>query len=144
MIWITRFLFAAPLLMLGICFAQSSYDQCRNYKGNLGWLKEHFASSPLAGTVPILLPLLTVLELLAGLLGSIAPGFWIAEGIGGDFTPPLISLALFFCMASLLALITGQRLAKDYAGAVSLATYMVLAVLSLALFYWDLMEQFTL
>lgn len=144
MIWITRFLFAAPLLMLGICFAQSAYDKCRNYKGNLEWLKGHFSASPLAGIVSILLPTLTLLELLAGLFGLAAGGFWIFEGIGGDFSPVLISLALFFCMASLLALFSGQRLAKDYPGAASLVPYMILAGLSLALFYWDLSAQFTL
>ena len=53
-----------------ILFLQSGIDKIVDRRGNLDWLSGHFAKSPLAGMVPILFGILTVLELAAGTLSA--------------------------------------------------------------------------
>src|SRR5436309_13436044 len=56
---------------LAILFLQSGIDKVVDRRGNLEWLKGHFAKSPLAGIVPALLSVITILELAAGILSGI-------------------------------------------------------------------------
>src|SRR5213593_3296681 len=56
---------------LAILFLQSGIDKLVDRRGNLEWLKGHFAKSPLAGTVPGLLSAITILEISAGALSAI-------------------------------------------------------------------------
>src|SRR6266480_2524305 len=56
---------------LGILFLQSGIDKTVDRRGNLEFLQGHFAKSPLSGMVPLLVTLITVLELLAGVLSAI-------------------------------------------------------------------------
>ncbi len=53
------------LLILAILFLQSGVDKITDWKGNLGWLKGHFANSPFRNVVPLVLGILTVQEMLA-------------------------------------------------------------------------------
>src|SRR3989449_2369366 len=55
---------------LAILFLQSGVDKVVDRRGNLEWLKGHFAKSPLAGVVPALLTVITILELAAGVLSG--------------------------------------------------------------------------
>src|SRR6266478_4544543 len=56
---------------LAILFLQSGIDKIVDRRGNLEWLKGHFAKSPFAGIVPVLLSAITILELSAGILSAI-------------------------------------------------------------------------
>src|SRR5712692_1989613 len=56
---------------LAILFLQSGVDKVVDRRGNLDWLKGHFAKSPFAGAVPLLLTVLTILEVAAGALSAI-------------------------------------------------------------------------
>src|SRR5881227_4098146 len=56
---------------LAILFLQSGIDKIVDRLGNLEWLKGHFAKSPLAGVVPVLLTAITFLEVAAGALSAI-------------------------------------------------------------------------
>src|SRR5690242_7383413 len=67
-------LFALQVLIsafFGILFLQSGIDKILDRRGNLEWLTGHFAKSPLAGMVPLLLGIISVLELAAGALCAI-------------------------------------------------------------------------
>src|SRR6266480_6894018 len=55
---------------LAILFLQSGIDKIIDHRGNLEWLKGHFAKSPLSGVVPVLLAALAILELAAGALSA--------------------------------------------------------------------------
>src|SRR6266404_2050070 len=55
---------------LAILFLQSGIDKIVDRRGNLEWLKGHFAKSALAGVVPAMLTTITILELAAGILLS--------------------------------------------------------------------------
>ena len=47
---------------LAILFLQSGLDKVFDWKGNLEWLKSHFAKSILGKVVPILLGIITFLK----------------------------------------------------------------------------------
>src|SRR4030095_10771179 len=56
---------------LAILFLQSGVDKVVDRRGNLEWLKGHFAKSPLAGMVPLLVTTITILEIVAGGLSAV-------------------------------------------------------------------------
>ena len=108
---------------LAILFLQSGLDKVVDRAGNLEWLRGHFAKSPLAGFVTLLLAALTVLEITAGTLSAIGCLLLIvsrnsAVAFYGALVSALSILALFF----------GQRMAKDYAGAAILVPYFLLVL----------------
>src|SRR5205809_6690535 len=113
---------------LAILFLQSGIDKIIDRRGNLEWLKGHFAKSPLAGVVPTLLTVITILELTAGLLSAI-----------GCFAVMFLrdsSIAFYGAVISavaIAALFFGQRMAKEYAGAAVLVPYFLLTVVAIYL-----------
>jgi len=109
-----------------ILFLQSGIDKVIDRRGNLEWLTGHFAKSPLAGIVPLLLSLITVLELSAGTLSAIGCLVVLLRrdptiGFYGAVLSGLALLALFF----------GQRMAKDYPGAATLVPYFLVVIAAL-------------
>lgn len=109
--------------MLAILFLQSGLDKVLNYSGNKEWLTAHFAKSPLKGTVPMLLPLITLFELASGALSAIGA---IMVLTGGDLRFGLWGASL--AGLSILQLFFGQRLAQDYEGAANLVPYFILSM----------------
>ncbi|MEM7355128.1 MAG: DoxX family protein [Acidobacteriota bacterium] len=114
--------------MLIIVFAQSGFDKVRDRQGNLDFLSGHFKGSPLGAQVPLLLTLLTLLELGAALLTLGGIVTWLTTG---DST--FLFWAAAVTGATLLALFFGQRMAKDYDGAAVLVPYHILCVILLYL-----------
>src|SRR5437667_5301924 len=108
-IYLTQILGSA---FLSILFLQSGIDKIIDHRGNLEWLKGHFAKSPLAGVVPVLLMAITLLEVAAGALSAIGclMLFFCGE-------TPIASYAASSSPVALIALSFGHRMAKDYAGA---------------------------
>ena len=98
-----------------ILFLQSGIDKILDRRGNLDWLTGHFAKSPLAGFVPILLGLLTVLELAAGALCAI--GLLLVLLQRGTV---IAYYGVLLSALALLALFFGPRMAKEYPGAATL------------------------
>ena len=106
-----------------ILFLQSGIDKVIDRRGNLEWLTGHFAKSPLAGMVPLLFGLITIMELSAGALSAVGCGLILFrhESTIAFYGAILAGLAL-------LALFFGQRMAKDYAGAASLVPYFLVVI----------------
>src|SRR5205823_6690049 len=97
---------------LAILFLQSGIDKIVDRRGNLEWLKGHFAKSPLVGIVPAMVTAITILEIAAGALSAIGCVVIIfARGSIVAFYGAVISAI------AIIALFFGQRMAKDYAGA---------------------------
>ena len=115
---LVRVAFAA---MVAILFLQSSLDKLFNWDGEKDYVTEHFARSPLRGFVPIMLPLLTILELMAGSCSAI--GLCQVLVTGGT---TMGALGMLLATSAVIALFFGQRVAKDYAGAASLVPYFLL------------------
>ena len=110
------------------CYLQSGFDKIFDWKGNLDWLTGHFSKSFLRGQVPFMLATVTVLEVLGG-FASLAGV--VALVLNLSPTIPLVAMSLV-CL-NLLMLFTGQRIAKDYAGAAVLAAYFIVALFGLTL-----------
>ena len=124
-IYLMQILVAA---FLAILFLQSSIDKIVDRRGNLEWLRGHFAKSPLAGTVPALLTAITILEVAAGVLSA----------VGCVLLLVMRDSTVAFCGAimsatAIIALFFGQRVAKDYAGAAVLVPYFLLALVAIYL-----------
>jgi len=111
------------LLFLIITFLQSGLDKIFDWKGNLSWLTTHFKGSPFKNTVPFLLGTILLFEVLAGILCAIGLVQYL---ISGSKTVALYG-AIVSCI-SLIMLLFGQRLAKDYAGAQTIIIYFMPAV----------------
>lgn len=110
-------------LFLAILFLQSGIDKVTDRKGNLEWLNGHFAKSPLARVVPLLLTIITALELGAGALS--------AAGVVQIVALDAATLAFWGAVlsgVSIVCLFFGQRVAKDYAGAAGLVPYFLTAL----------------
>jgi len=113
---------------LAILFLQSGIDKVVDWRGNLEWLKGHFAKSPLAGSVPAMVFVLTIVEIAAGVLSAIGCALIIfcrdsTLAFYGAVIAALAITALFF----------GQRIAKDYAGAAVLVPYFLLTLIAIYL-----------
>src|SRR5437899_8475218 len=115
-------------VFLAILFLPSGVDKVVDRRGNLEWLKGHFAKSPLAGVVPALLTVITILELAAGVLSGFG---CLAVLVLRDSTVAFYG-AIISAIA-ILALFFGQRIAKDYAGAAVLVPYFLLTLIAIYL-----------
>ena len=108
---------------LAVLFLQSGIDKIVDRRGNLEWLKEHFAKSPLAGIVPAMVTAITFLEVAAGALSVIG---CVVIILSRDSTVAFYGAVI--SAISIVALFFGQRMAKDYAGAAVLVPYFLLAL----------------
>jgi hypothetical protein len=113
---------------LAILFLQSGIDKVIDRRGNLEWLKGHFAKSPLARFVPIMVSLITILELAGGVLSAAGCAFIL---ITRDST--LAFYGAVIAAIAIVALFFGQRMAKDYAGAATLVPYFLLTLAAIYL-----------
>ena len=117
-LWMVRLAFAA---MVAVLFLQSGLDKLFNWKGEKEWLTGHFAKSFLKGMVPIMLPVITVLELAAG--SCAAAGIFQLLLNGGN---TIGTWGMVLGTKAIALLFFGQRVAKDYAGAASLVPYFLM------------------
>lgn len=116
------------LIFLAITFLQSGYDKIADWNGNVSWLREHFSNTFLKNNVPAALLTVLALEIAAGVLGIMG----IVENLINKST----ILANYCCVVSsvtLLLLLFGQRIAKDYDGARTIVIYLIPALLGV---YW--------
>ena len=114
------------LLFLIVTFLQSGIDKLTDWQGNLSFIKGHFKNSPLKNTVPLLLAVILILEIVASLL--------MIAGVYQLYTSELkeiATLGIELSALSLIFLLIGQRLAKDYAGAMTLAVYFIISIIGL-------------
>ena len=116
------------LLFLTVTFLQSGVDKLLDWKGNLSFITTHFKNSPLKHSVPLLLFVILILEITSGLL--------MLFGVYQLYTSGIKEIALLgteLCAVVLIFLLIGQRLAKDYAGAMSLAVYFMITLFGIYL-----------
>lgn len=113
-------------LFLVILFLQSGIDKIVDRQGNLQWLSGHFSKSPLAGMVPLIFGVLTIIELAAGLLSGI--GFLV---LLFAHNPAIAFYGAIVSAVAVLCLFFGQRMAKEYAGAAILVPYFLLTLVAI-------------
>ena len=113
---------------LAILLLQSGIDKIVDRRGNRAYLEQHFAKSPLAGTVGPMFAVVTILEVSAGALSGVGCAVLL---LTHDST--VAFLGAIVGGINLTALFFGQRVAKDYAGAAALVPYFLLALTAIYL-----------
>lgn len=122
-VWIIQILITA---FLAVLFLQSGLDKVVDWKGNIEYLTEHFAASPLRGTVFLMTAMITVIETAAGFICALGV-VWLL--FFGDKS--LAFLGTLIAAVNLIMLFFGQRMAKDYGGAAILVPYFILTMMGL-------------
>jgi uncharacterized membrane protein YphA (DoxX/SURF4 family) len=111
---------------LAITFLQSGLDKIFDYKGNLSFMKEQFSKTFLKNTIGFLLPVILVFELVTGLLCVLG----IIQVFRGEGRQMLV-YGFLLSGITLLMLLFGQRVSKQYPGAVSLTGYFIITLIGL-------------
>jgi uncharacterized membrane protein YphA (DoxX/SURF4 family) len=112
------------LLFLIITFLQSGIDKISDWNGNVSWLKEHFSKTPLKNIVSLMVGIILIAEVVAGVL-CLAGMYQLIST--GDTLFAFYG-AILSCI-TLLMLLFGQRVAKDYEGAKTIAVYFIPSIL---------------
>ncbi len=113
--------YATELLVLAfivITFLQSGIDKITDWQGNVSYIKSVFEKTFLSKMSTFLLVIVTIGEMVAGILAMV--------GIIKIYTSESTFFGLLAAIVAskiLLALLFGQRVAKDYAGAMTIAVY---------------------
>ena len=113
-----------------ITFIQSGLDKVFDRKNNLIFFRDHFSTSPIKRHTSILLTFITLSELICGLV--------LIYGVYYSFvekTTLWVFYGFVLCSFNLIVLFSGQRLAKDYAGASDLVPYVILVVIGIMSMY---------
>jgi uncharacterized membrane protein YphA (DoxX/SURF4 family) len=113
---------------LAVLFLQSGLDKVIDRKGNREYLDQHFARSPLAGTVGPMFLVVTILEVSAGALSAVGLVLLLLT-----HDSLVAFLGAVVAAVNIVALFFGQRVSKDYAGAAALVPYFLLALTAIYL-----------
>lgn len=116
------------LAFLSITFVLSAIEKLTDWQGTIAYIKIQFKNSPLKKQVPILVAIVLITEIAASILMFV--------GIYNLYTSEIkeiASLGIALSALSLLFLLIGQRLAKDYPGAMSLGVYYLICLFGLFL-----------
>lgn len=116
------------LIFILITFLQSGIDKATDWKGNTGWLKGHFSETFLAGQVSLMVGIIMIIEIITGLAAILGIIWLIAYN-----DPTMAVYACVLAAVTLLMLLFGQRIAKDYAGAFTLTGYFIVVIFGLYL-----------
>lgn len=117
-------------IFISIVFIQSGLDKVLNRRNNLEYFKVQFSKSIFNKVYPILLSILTILELVGGLMLVYGIYFSFAEK-----TTLWIFYGLVYLAITMIFLLLGQRIAKDYIGAADLVPYFILIILGIMSMY---------
>ena len=116
------------LLFLIITFLQSAIEKMTDWKGSTSYIKDHFKISPLKKLVSPLVAILLFLDLIASIIMIIGVYQLAANG-----QKEIALIGVEISAISLIFMLIGQRLAKDYAGAMTLAVYYIINIFALYL-----------
>ena len=131
---------AISYFLLFILFGQSSIDKIINWKENYTWLQDYFSKTFLNRFTKFNLLVITILELASALM-SFYSIILIKEefkmDVLGKITEYNRDLYILdellwtniLCAITLLFLFIGQRIAKDYIGAVRIIPYFILILI---------------
>ena len=125
---VVHFMQVLVAAFLAILFLQSGIDKVVDWRGNLEFVRAHFANSPLVRIVTPMFGLLTILEVAAGILSALGCLLIVVQG---DTTMALYGAVV--AAIAITALFFGQRMAKDYPGAAILVPYFLLTLLAIYL-----------
>lgn len=117
------------LVFVCITFLFSAIEKTTDWNGQLYWFKNHFANTFLRPQIKALLLVLIILDYATGIL-SLVGIFEVLFCTTKDFG----FYALILAIITILCMLFGQRVARDYPGASSLAVYFLVLIFGLYLF----------
>lgn len=116
------------LLFFIITYFLSVLEKIADWKGTVVYYKHHFEKTILQNIVPLLLIKVLVFEILVVILLTIGLYNLVTES-----TLIVAKVGLEISAIILLLFLVGQRLAKDYPGAMNITVYFILNVIGLYL-----------
>ena len=117
-------------LFLIVVFLQSGVDKIFDRKNNLAFFESHFSKTFLKYFVPYLLTIITIFELVGAL--TLIFGVYYAFTVK---TTLWIFYGFVILAVTIILLLFGQRLAKDYVAAADLVPYFMLIMLGIMSMY---------
>lgn len=118
----------AILIFLIITFGFSIIEKIADWKGTISYIQENFKNTLIKNFIKPLIAFLVGLEILSL--------FFLTIGIYEILNSQEKQFALLGCVfstISILYMLIGQRIAKDYPGATSLAVYFLISVFGIFL-----------
>jgi hypothetical protein len=116
------------LIYLIITFTYSFLEKIFSWKDSVDFYREHFKNTRLKDMIPFLLIVVILMEL-------ITVTFCITGVYQLSFknTSEQALYGLFFAAITLTGLMFGQRIAKDYAGAMNITVYFIITIIGILL-----------
>ncbi len=116
------------LLFFIITYFLSVLEKIADWKGTVIYYKHHFEKTILKNMIPLLLIKVLIFEISAVILLTIGLYYLVLEN-----AVIVAKVGLEISAITLLLFLVGQRLAKDYHGAMNIAVYFILNVFGLYL-----------
>jgi hypothetical protein len=116
------------LIFLIITFGISVVEKLTDWKGTISYIKENFKNTFIKNLIKPLIAFLILLEIISLI--------FLIFGAYRLVIPQKTEIALLGCVfstLSILYMLIGQRIAKDYQGATSLAVYFLVCVFGIFL-----------
>jgi putative oxidoreductase len=110
-------------------FLQSGFDKVLDWSGNRAYINGMFEKTILRPLLPLLMPVITLLEVGAGLCSLAGVVTLLLTG-----NPTLAITGLLLGAKSIFLLFTGLRIAKDYGAAAAITSYFIFFIGALTLF----------
>ncbi len=112
------------LVFLALTFIMSTHEKFFHWNDTMAWMKPHFEKTILKNHVPIATGILVFFEIITSILSLVGIiELYLNGGRMFGFYG-----AVFSCI-TLLLMLFGQRLAKDFDGARTITIYFMVAVL---------------
>ncbi|MEX1384538.1 DoxX family protein [Lutibacter sp.] len=116
------------LLFFIITYFLSVVEKIADWKNTILYYTNHFKNTVLYKMIPLLLVQVLIFEIAALLLLSIGLYFLVSEN-----SITIAKIGLEISALTLLQFLVGQRLAKDYPGAMNIAVYFILNIIGIYL-----------
>ncbi len=113
-------------IFLVITFVFSTLEKLMDWKGTVGFYQQHFKGTFVASIIPVSLVFVIVLEMISIFLMTVGLYQFLVLELN-----VLLFLGLVCVAITLLVLLIGQRIAKDYPGAMSLGVYLAVTLIGL-------------
>lgn len=116
------------LIYLIITFTYSFMEKIFDWKNTVNYYRDHFRNTFLKNLIPFLLTVVIIMEMIT-VYFCITGVYALLTDAGNQ----LSLYGLFFAALTLMGLMLGQRIAKDYAGAMNITVYFILTVIGILL-----------
>lgn len=116
------------ILFFMITYFMSVFEKLTDWKGTVAYYKNHFNQTILKNFIPFLLIKIVIFEAIVLLLLSIGLFYLMSENV-----TTVSKIGLELSAITLFMFLFGQRLAKDYQGAMNITVYFILNVIGIYL-----------